>query len=234
MKIILAVAAAAAFLGSAVISLPKAAVGVLRSTGTSVLYSVETDQPRVSLTIDDGPSEATPEILAVLEEHHVRATFFLIGKHVEQYPEHARTIVERGHEVAHHMMADEPSIKLSEQEFLASFTQMDSILQDLGGARFFRPGSGWYNDRMIRAAEQFGYRVVLGSVYPFDAQLPYPSMAAWYVTENTEPGSIIVLHDGAERGRRTAEVLRHVLPELKRRGLQVMRLSDLISTSEPR
>lgn len=220
---------AAAILGSAVLGLSKAAVSVLRSTGTPVLYSVETGQSRLSLTIDDGPSVATLEILDVLEEHHVRATFFLIGEHVQEFPELARTIVERGHEVAHHMMADRPSIKMSAQDFVAEFTQMDSILQTLGGARLFRPGSGWYNERMIRVAEQFGYRVVLGSVYPFDAQMPYASLASWYVTENAEPGSIVILHDGAERGRRTAEVLRKVLPEFKRRGLQVVRLSDLIA-----
>jgi peptidoglycan/xylan/chitin deacetylase (PgdA/CDA1 family) len=129
------------------------------------------------------------------------------------------------------MMADEPSIQLSPQEFRSNFREMDAILRGFGGSRYFRPGSGWYNDRMIREAARLGYTLVLGSVYPFDAQLPYPALAERYILQKSVPGSILILHDGPERGLRTADVLRRVLPELRLRGLQVVTVSELLEAA---
>jgi peptidoglycan/xylan/chitin deacetylase (PgdA/CDA1 family) len=203
-------------------------LSVVRAASPDVLYSVETKLPLVALSIDDGPSESTPEILSVLQEHGARATFFVIGQHVLEQPERVQNMVAAGHEVAHHMMQDQPSIALSAVEFRNNFREMDFILREYGGSRLFRPASGWYNERIVHEATRKGYRVVLGSVYPFDAQIANPSLTAWYVLEHTEPGSIVILHEGPERGPRTAEVLRRVLPELHSRGLQVVSVSELL------
>ena len=67
----------------------------------------------------------------------------------------------------------------------------------------------------------------LGSVYPFDAQIPSTWFAERYILANAGPGAIIVLHDGGARGRRTAASLDGILPELAARGLEVTTLSDL-------
>jgi len=69
--------------------------------------------------------------------------------------------------------------------------------------------------------------VALGSVYPFDAMLPFPGLAARYILWRARPGSIIVLHDVGPRGERTLATLESVLPELGRRGYQVITLSEL-------
>jgi peptidoglycan/xylan/chitin deacetylase (PgdA/CDA1 family) len=113
---------------------------------------------------------------------------------------------------------------------------MDRVLDGLGGSRVFRPASGWYDERMVREAAGLGYRTVLGSVYPFDAQLPFPGFASWYVRRWSSPGAILVLHDGPERGRRTARVLRSVLADLRDRGYGVVPVSQLLDragASEP-
>ncbi|MEX2283412.1 MAG: hypothetical protein WEE89_13095 [Gemmatimonadota bacterium] len=81
---------------------------------------------------------------------------------------------------------------------------------------------------MVRVAAERGYRTVLGSVYPFDAQIPLPRFLSWYILQTVRPGGIIILHDGPERGPRTAEVLRRVLPALSSRGYQVVSLSELL------
>ena len=209
----------------------NAVVSVARLASPDVLFRVETQQRMVALTIDDGPSNATPEILRVLAENNARATFFVIGEHLRDHSEFARTIRENGNELAHHMMEDQPSIQLAPAQFRAEFLEMDSILRKNGGMRYFRPGSGWYNDRMVRDARKHGYRLVLGSVYPFDAQLPLPNLAADFVLKSTRPGSIIILHDGPDRGRRTALVLAQVLPRLRARGFEVVTLSELLETA---
>lgn len=220
------------FLGSAVVSLPNLAVEWAKRSAPEVVFSVETSDSLVALSIDDGPSSSTPEILDVLERQGARATFFLIGENVDARPDAARRIREAGHELGHHMMEDRPSKELAHDAFDARFDAMDRRLDALGGGRLFRPGSGWYDDRMIEVAADRGYRTVLGSVYPFDAHLPAPGLLSWYVRQNTVPGSILVLHDGPERGGRTAEVLRSVLPELRRRGFRIVTVSELLDARE--
>jgi len=198
-----------------------------------VLFSVPTGERVVALTIDDGPSAATPEILGVLEEYGARATFFMIGEHVRARQEIAREVVGGGHEIAHHMLRDEPSIRLSADEFDAQFDETRRILDELAASRLFRPGSGWYDRRMRADVEARGYHLVLGSIYPFDAQLASAAFSRWFILRNVRPGAIIVLHDGDRRGPRTAAVLRSILPELQRQGYTVTTVSALLRDDRP-
>lgn len=233
MEQILSVLAGIALVGSAVGALPTLVVEWARQSTPEVVFRTGIAQPVVALTLDDGPSEATPEILDVLDDFGARATFFVIGAQVERHPELARRIVDEGHELGHHMMADEPSIRLAPDAFRARFREMDEVLDGLGGSTVFRPASGWYDRRMVAEAARLGYRTVLGSVYPFDAQLPFPGWAAGYVRRNVRPGAVIVLHDGPERGPRTARILREVLADLVARGYRIVPVSELLAVPIP-
>jgi peptidoglycan-N-acetylglucosamine deacetylase len=214
--------------GALINALPPLVVELVRRDAPDVVFSVDTSRPAIALTIDDGPSEATPEILDVLREHGVKATFFVIGEQLTAWPELTERILAEGHELGHHMLRDEPSIELPADTFVTHFDRVDAKLDDLGGSALFRPGSGWFDERMVAEASLRGYRTVLGSIYPFDAHLPFPRFASWFVMQQAAPGGIIVLHDGQERGVRTAEVLRRILPGLQRRGFQVVPVSALL------
>jgi len=227
MGILFAIVLGLTAVGSAVTTLPTLAMEWQRARSPEVLFYVGTQRPVVALSIDDGPSEATPEILDVLAEYGVKATFFVIGEQVQARPDLTRRLLDEGHELGHHMMADVPSIDLPPEEFQARFEEMDGVLDGYGGSQVFRPASGWYNDRMVEEAARLGYRTVLGSVYAFDAQVPYPALSTWYMRQLIRPGSILILHDGAERGPRTADVLRALLPELRDRGIEVVTVSGL-------
>jgi peptidoglycan-N-acetylglucosamine deacetylase len=226
---ILVVLAGLGSICAAAVSLPAAAVALAHRGANGVVFRVDTADKIVALSIDDGPAAATAEILELLAEHEARATFFVIGEQVQQHPELTRRIRALGHELGHHMMRDEPSIRLAPDAFLDDFRALDAILADFGGSRLFRPGSGWFDQRMVNAAAARGYETVLGSVYPFDAQLPFSGFARWYIRRNVAPGSILVLHDGEERGARTVAVLRDILPELRRAGYRVVPVSDLLA-----
>lgn len=234
MDILFAIVFGLTAVGSAVTALPTVVMEWKRAESPEVLFYVGTEEPMVALTIDDGPSDATPEILDVLGDNGARATFFVIGEQVRERPDLTRRLVAEGHELGHHMMVDEPSIDLPDETFRARFDEMDGILDDYGGSEVFRPASGWYDDRMVEHAAGLGYRTVLGSVYPFDAQIPFPGLSTWYMQQLTSPGSVLVLHDGPERGQRTAEVLRALLPELRARGIEVVPVSALGRLEEAR
>jgi len=186
----------------------------------------------VALTIDDGPDPVTTaKILDVLRQHDARATFFLIGERVPGNEEIVARIVEEGHELGNHLMRDEPSFLLGPAEFERQLTATHAMLSTYGEVRWFRPGSGSYDRAMLSTLERHGYTCVLGSVYPFDAHVGSVGFAARHIPLNAGPGSIVLLHDRGPRGERTAEVLARVLPELNRRGLRVVGLSELLATN---
>jgi len=202
---------------------------VWASRSPEVVFRVETDERVVALTIDDGPDPATtPGILGVLERHGARATFFLIGSRAERHPELVRAIVARGHEIGNHMWRDVPSLALDSATFERRLLGTHRVLSRFAEPRWLRPGSGRFGARMVRRAEAHGYRIALGTVYPFDTTVRWPGLVARFVVGWTRPGSVIILHDGAGRGARTAEALRHALPELRRRGYRVTTLSALV------
>lgn len=194
-----------------------------------VLYAGGDDASRrVALTIDDGPdAETTDRILDVLDRHDASATFFLISGRVAGNEAVVERIVAEGHEIGNHMTADRPAIDLEPAGFDRDLKQAHDTLSRWQELKWFRPGSGWYDDGMIEAAERRGYRTVLGRIYPLDTALPSPALAARYILWRAGPGEIIILHDTGSRGLNTARILERVLPELERRGLEVVALSEL-------
>jgi peptidoglycan/xylan/chitin deacetylase (PgdA/CDA1 family) len=208
-------------------------LGLLGERDPRVLYSAEISEPVVALTIDDAPdSETTPEILAVLQRHGARATFFVIADQISGNESLLERIVSEGHELGNHMTRDEPSVALGPDDFERELLRAGEMLARFGGTRWYRPGSGYYSDEMLDIVDRHGYRCVLGSIYPADAQLPWSGLAAWWIDARTEPGAVIILHDRGERGRRTAETLSEVLPELSARGYRVVTLSELAALAE--
>jgi peptidoglycan/xylan/chitin deacetylase (PgdA/CDA1 family) len=215
-------------LAAAVWTAPRWLVPLLAAASSRCLYVVPAQQRVVALTFDDGPDAATtPEILRVLRAHGARATFFLISSRVPGQESVIANVVAEGHELGNHLTRDEASILLPAEAFTAAVWEAGIVLGQFGPVRWLRPGSGWYNAAMLETIEREGYRCALGSVYPYDAHIPSTRFAAAYILANTRPGSVIVLHEGGDRGRRTAEVLRRVLPVLSARGYRVITLSEL-------
>lgn len=208
---------------------PEWIVTLLAKRSPAVFYSVKTDKPLVALTIDDGPDPVTtPKILDLLKQHGAHATFFLITERIPWNEDVVARTVKEGHELGNHLNTDTPSILLDAPEFERQLLASHRVLSQFAEVHWFRPGSGWYNGEMLSILDRHGYRCALGSVYPFDPQIPSAWFAAEYVLRNVRPGSIIVLHDNGARGERTVAALATILPELRRRGLQVVTLSELL------
>ncbi|MGI9174281.1 MAG: polysaccharide deacetylase family protein [Rhodothermales bacterium] len=199
---------------------------------SDVLFYAQTSDSVIALTIDDGPHPTlTPRILDVLAEHEARATFFIMGRHVPGNEGLLRRMVAEGHELGNHMMGGTPSLFLSEDTFERRMHQAHRQLAPFDSVQWFRPASGMFDETMQRQVETYGYRLALGSIYPNDAQNPFVPYLAGFILRHAEPGSVIILHDGAWWRTRTVHVLRRVLPELRRRGYRVVTLSELAAPS---
>ena len=193
------------------------------------LYRVPVPKRVIALTIDDGPDPvSTPAILEELQRHGARATFFLITDRLRDQDSLVTRLSAEGHEVGNHFTRDRPGIRLSPLEFERDLLQADRQLARWKPV-WARPGSGWYSNAMVAVMQRHGYRCALGSIYPFDASIPSVSWSTSFILRNVRPGSIVVLHDGGARGRRTARVLARVLPELRHRGYEVVSVSELVS-----
>ena len=192
------------------------------------LYAVETGAPAVALTIDDGPDPSTtPDLLRALRDHGAHATFFLISGKVARGDSTVAAMIAAGHEIGNHLTRDQSSINLAPAAFDSSIVAAGRTLSRFGPVRWARPGGGRYNRRMVATMQRRGYQCVLGSIYPYDAEIPSSRFSSAFVLAHARPGAIIVLHDGGARGRRTSAALRRLLPELRRRGLRVVTLSEL-------
>lgn len=207
---------------------PRWLVPRIAARSPRCLYAVPTRERVVALTLDDGPDPAhTRGILDVLRAHGARATFFLISSRVPGNETLVTAIVAEGHELGNHLTRDEPSNRLPPDAFAAAVREAGSVLGRFATVRWLRPASGWYSDAMLDTIEREGYRCALGSIYPYDAHQASARLSAAYVSSNARPGAVIVLHDGGDRGRRTADVLRRVLPVLHARGYRVVTLTEL-------
>ncbi len=204
-------------------------VRLLARRSPEVLYFADTREPVLALTLDDGPDpESTPAILDLLESYEVRATFFPIGTRIAGHEDLIRRLVAGGHELGNHLSRDRPSIFLRLRTFEKSLLEADANLRRFTSSpRWFRPSSGWYSSSMLSVARSHGYRCALGSVYPYDAQIPSATFSAAFILRRARPGSIIVLHDGGARGRRAHTCLTRVLPALLGRGYRFHTLSEM-------
>ncbi|KAI1435255.1 polysaccharide deacetylase [Xylaria sp. CBS 124048] len=202
-----------------------------------VLWEVRTDRKVVALTIDDAPSEHTGEILEILNSHQATATFFVIGGQVTGREDFLADIVRSGSELGNHAMHDEPSRSLSDEELT---DQIEEVREKIRSAyyaageavmppQYFRPGSGLFSDRMRRLVDKLGYRLVLGSVYPHDAQINSPWLNSQHILSMVRPGAIIVCHD---RRSWTPAMLRRVLRQLRSDGYRVMSLTKMLKETE--
>ncbi|OGP84511.1 MAG: hypothetical protein A2Y95_11030 [Deltaproteobacteria bacterium RBG_13_65_10] len=193
-----------------------------------VLYYVNTQTRAVALTIDDGPDPVTTSrLLDVLRQNHAHATFFIITGRVPGNEKLLQRMVDENHELGNHLTRNEASIRLSPEKFERELLESHKVLSKYAAMRWFRPGTGRYNARMLAALHEHGYRCALGSVYPFDPQIPSSWFSTWFILHNTQPGSIIILHDWGGKGKRTVKTLSKVLPELRRRGYSIVTLTEL-------
>jgi peptidoglycan/xylan/chitin deacetylase (PgdA/CDA1 family) len=194
---------------------------------------------KVAITFDDGPSrEFTPAILEILREHDVPATFFLVGSHVEKYPDIARQIVEDGHTIGSHTQNHRNLPTLSTLELQKEVMEATAVITEITGEypTFVRPPRGMYDDRFRRLAKLLGQEIVLWSISTRDWRY---GVTATYIERLVESrvrgGDIILFHDSGallknEGGDRRATVLAlpQVIEIIRAKGLEIVPLAELL------
>lgn len=163
------------------------------------LCEVKTDEKKVALTFDDGPSEMTGKVLDVLSEYGVKATFFVIGSQIKPYESTIRRMVKDGHNIGIHTWSHSSFFPLSSYNYVSQeIGRTSAEIQEFTGKkpRLFRPPFGVTNPIIGYVVKDMSLTTIGWNVRSFDTNQSVPrNKILERILKRTRPGSVILLHD---------------------------------------
>lgn len=204
------------------------------------VVKADTERKIVALTYDDGPyGPYTQALLQVLEDKHVKATFFMVGDNAFEEQQTVRLVKDKGHEIALHAGRHRDFLKLGAEALAANIESGKATLEWLTGEqiRYIRPPHGFRDWNVMQQIELAGLTAVNWSVIPRDWTNPGAEVIADRVCENVFPGAIILLHDGdspAKKASReqTVEATAMIIDRLRQDGYEFVTVSQLLENKE--
>lgn len=182
----------------------------------------------VAITFDDGLfTKKTPKILEILEEYDARATFFALGRYVQQHPELAKAVLAQGSELGSHSWYHAKQTALSAEERAEDFALVAKAFSEATGAApyLFRAPYGAINDDIKTELAGQNMLSILWSVDTEDWRAKSADEVYRAVMDAVSPGDIILLH---ENGEYTLEALPRILQALQEQGYEVVTVSELL------
>ncbi|GIM50242.1 polysaccharide deacetylase family protein [Capnocytophaga stomatis] len=178
--------------------------------------------PCVALTFDDGPSVYTSQLLDVLKEESVKATFFVLGKSASVQKQTLKRMAEEGHNIGNHSYDHKDFRKISDEEALRQIKLTDDIVAGITGEkpRYFRFPYGAHTKENLAMV---GRPVIMWNVDPLDWKYREASRVAEAMSK-TSPQGIILAHD---IHKSTVQAIPQVIKNLKAQGYQIVSLDDL-------
>jgi polysaccharide deacetylase family sporulation protein PdaB len=229
-KILVAIAIGLLALVFALPTVTKAFGASAQGTKKLPIFSVETPEKVVAITLNAAwGADDTDILIEILKEYDAKATFFICGYWVAKHPESVKKFHQAGHHIANHgdthAHVASLSLEANIEEIAAAHTRVLSLLgieMDL-----YRPPYGEFNNTVMQAAHSLKYHVIQWDVDSLDWKRPTPEAMASRVLnhKDLQNGSIILFHCDIPE---TPIALRKILSELKNRGYKFVTVSDLI------
>lgn len=193
------------------------------------VWQVPMQRREIALTFDDGPYPFyTPLLLHVLERSRVPATFFIVGRSAQEFPELMQRIVAGGNEIGDHTFNHYTLTQLSDYQIAYQIAAGGNFLQQFTSqpVTLFRPPHGRYNQHVVAIAHALGYTTVFWSDSPDDVKNISPDVVVARVLSFARPGAIVLLHSGQYK---TIEALPAVIDRLRAQGYTFVTVSQLLS-----
>ena len=200
--------------------------GIQQNKPTSlVMWHMPRSRPYVALTFDDGPDEfITAQLLDVLHQKNVRATFFLVGHMITKFPHVVKRIIADGHDIANHTWAhyrlDEMSQDQVDLQLQSTSTALDQL--NVPMQAYVRPPGGRFNNFVVHAAKRLNLTMVMWDVNAADYKRsdgthPEPHVIRDRVLRRIKPGSIVLMHNSPA----TVKALPGIIDGLKKKNLDM-------------
>jgi peptidoglycan/xylan/chitin deacetylase (PgdA/CDA1 family) len=196
------------------------------------VWRVRMQRREIALTFDDGPYPFyTPLLLHVLERSHVPATFFIVGRSAQEFPELVMRIVASGDEIGNHTFNHFTLTKLPDDQIAYQIAANGALLQQFTGKplTLFRPPHGRFDARVVSIARSMGYHTIFWSDSPDDVKDVSPDLIVARVIGEAGPGGIVLLHSGQYR---TIEALPVIIDTLRAQGFTFVTVSELLSDAQ--
>ena len=188
----------------------------IQSLFSSIIWRKATINKEIWLTFDDGPHpEVTPWILSVLKEEKVKATFFLLGEKIEEFPYLKNKILNEGHTIGNHSYSHRNGWTCNNDIY---FNDIDKCQKLMPENNLFRPPFGKITIPQLVRLRKI-YKIVLWDVLSLDFQQNItPNKVEKNILRNTSNGSIIVLHNNKKSYRNLQPILSSTIQNLKKSG----------------
>lgn len=187
------------------------------------VYDSTKEPPLVALTFDDGPGQYTDKLLDCLEENGAKATFYMLGQNVEQYPDIVKRMHDLGMELSNHTYDHKDLAKLTQSQITEEIEKTSSLIQDAAGVLpdTLRPPGGSYNDTVQKLA---GMPIVKWSIDTKDWKTKSEDQTYQCVMDNVEDGSIVLMHDIHEW---SVDAAIRLIPDLIEEGYKLVTVQEL-------
>ncbi len=206
---------------------------VLQPTFPNCLWSGDRNFKAIALTFDDGPHpQYTPQVLQVLGNYNIKASFFWLGACVNRSPAIAKAVSDQGHWIGLHGYDHRSFPVLSPNDLKESLGRTQAAIYSAckllpEQVRDVRPPNGLFTPKTLELFLEWNYRPVMWSVVPEDWVLPGVANVVQRVLNQVQNGSLIVLHDGACGGQDVAATINILIPQLLQQGYQFVTVDTL-------
>ena len=209
-----------------------AAVGAAAATRQLPIYCVQRDQKLVSISFDAAwGNEDTQQLIDILSQYKVPATFFVVGQWVDKYPESVKALHDAGHEVMNHSNTHAHYPQLSADQVVADLNACNDKIEAVTGVRptLVRLPYGDYDDSSVNAVRSIGMEPIQWDVDSLDWKDLAAGEITQRVTSKVQPGSIVLFHNAALH---TPEALPAIIQTLLQEGYTFVPISQIILTGE--
>jgi len=192
------------------------------------IYRGNPSKMKVALTFDAtyGDNQTTT-LLRILDRNNIKATFFLSGIWVENFPQLVRNIADAGHEIGNHTYTHPHLPQISLSEVANQLVGAEMIIRNTIGRTpyLFRPPFGEYDQSILNTAARLGYLTIMWTVDSLDWQSPGVDAIINRVVDNIKPGAIVLMHQAAAQ---TSQALQSIIDRLKNQGYSFGTVTEVL------
>lgn len=192
------------------------------------IYNVDTKEKKIAITFDASwGDDKTDQILKILDEYNAKATFFVVGAWVDQYPDKLKLMYDKGNEIGNHSNRHPMMPTISKEKMINEIDTTDAKIMAITGqdTTLFRCPSGEYNNLVIETVEGTNHYCIQWDVDSIDWKEQGAEIEYNRIIKNAKPGSILLFHNNAKY---TPQNLSRILKYLKNEGYTFVKVSDLI------
>lgn len=183
-------------------------------------YKLPTTGKTVAITFDDGPSKYTPQVLKILQQEGITATFFELGESIDKYPQYTKMLYDAGMSIQGHSYHHEDFTRTSNNGIAKTVNKVSQSIKSTTGEtpQCTRPPYGAHTKRVDTVLKKNNQGIILWNVDSLDWSRPGPAKIVNNVMTTVRPGSIILFHDGGGDRTQTIASLPIIIKNLKKNG----------------